>query len=173
MVFCLILASSLVSAGKSIPLDFEDRDSYIVAMYKSDRVFFEFDGDVHSVILDDVKENRVELDVFLYQNTKFKNHPPRYAFLDLYRDLKIDANKDRIFDLNIDMESFDNDKAIFIFTKISEEKEGGFEKKEEEIPEVYVFYNDWRVIAGVVILIGIVILFLVGNYVRKRKEIYY
>ena len=85
LIFSLILVSSFVYAGRSIPLDFNDKESYIIPLYKGDRVYFEFENDVHSVILDDIKNNRIELDIFLYQMGKFKKQPPQYAFLDIYR----------------------------------------------------------------------------------------
>ena len=100
------MSSSVVLGGKSIPLDFDERDSYTVAMFKSDRIFFEYDNDVHSIILDEVLSTRVEFDIFIYQNTKFNKENPNYAFLDTVHTLRLDMERDNIHDFEIKLNDY-------------------------------------------------------------------
>jgi hypothetical protein len=169
LLFCFILSISLVYSGRSIPLDFDDQESYILPIYVGDRVYFEFDDDVHSIILDGTKENRVEFDIFLYQNTKFNNQPPQYAFLDLYRDLKLDIDRDKVFDFNIDLDSFDANKAILIISKINEEKNV---VNPLDMEENNFEFNMYFVIGGGII-VCFIILFLVNKYVISKKNTYF
>ncbi|MBU2639587.1 MAG: hypothetical protein KKG75_02645 [Nanoarchaeota archaeon] len=174
ITFLVLVTCVIVNAGKSIPLDFNERESYIIALYKGDRVYFEFDNDVHSVILDDIKDNRIELDIFLYQDTKFNKHPPQYAFLDIYRTLKIDTNKDLTYDFEIKMDSFDEKKAILTFTKTNEKKEGFFTEIDYDTNKNNGY--DWKTVGiPLIVIVALVIVLLVflNNYLRKRKGIYY
>jgi hypothetical protein len=178
----LILASSFVYAGKSLPLDFYERESYLVTMYKGDRVFFEFDGENHSIILDEIKSNRVELDVFLYQDKKLKHQNPNYAFLDTERELRLDTNRDDIFDFIIKLNDFDPDKGLFEFTKVSipkyannipvEEVDSAPEERENDIQEK--FYQD-KIFIGILgaIVLLLALIYLVDNYIRKKKGVYF
>ena len=179
IIFLLLI--SYAYAGKSILLDFNEKDSYIIPMYKGDRVYFEFENDNHTVILDDIKPNRIELDIFLYQNTKFNKHPPQYAFLDVYRDLKIDANKDNVYEFKIKMNDFDSKKAILTFTRINEKKENVIGSNITKNPVIenkeigtLKLINMRYVIAVIIIIVAIIIfIILLSNYMKNKKEIYY
>ena len=184
LLFCIILASSsTVYGGKSIFLDFEDREQYIVPLFKGDRVYFEYDGDEHTVILDElkVKSGRIELDIFLYQKGKFKHANPSYAPLDPGHSLRIDIDKDDFFDLIIDLDDFDKDKAILRFSSSEQYKyvnlttvvkptNGGNVITTDEKK----FYEDFGVLGvvfGIVVLVVVVL--VIDSLIRKRKGIYY
>ncbi len=72
IIIILILNLSIVSAGlgKTLPLDFTLRDDYVVPMYVGDRVSFNLKNSEHTIILDKIDNEVVELDVFLFLETK-------------------------------------------------------------------------------------------------------
>tara|TARA_Y100000034_G_scaffold136803_1_gene215932 strand:+ start:2409 stop:2939 length:531 start_codon:yes stop_codon:yes gene_type:complete len=176
------MSSSVVLGGKSIPLDFDERDSYTVAMFKSDRIFFEYDNDVHSIILDEVLSTRVEFDIFIYQNTKFNKENPNYAFLDTVHTLRLDMERDNIHDFEIKLNDFDTDRgsAIVEFSKISIPKIGDdIDLDDEDIKEDIddngeVFYRStgFFTVIGVIIVL-IIIISLIDSVIKRRKETYY
>ncbi|MAF51265.1 MAG: hypothetical protein CMH64_04205 [Nanoarchaeota archaeon] len=184
LIFIVLLSSS-VYASKSIPLDFESKERYIVPLYKGDRVFFEFNDDNHTIILDEIRSNRVEFDMFIYQNDAKEsgNSNLIYSSLDTYRTLRLDLDRDNIHDFEIRMSDFDDAKAILEFSKISKPKPGveivdlledDKEDVEDEVVVREAFYKDPRFLIGLgVIALIFVLISIIDRYVRGKKETYF
>ncbi len=153
----LILSLNIVSAGmgRTIPLDFNLRDNYIVPMYISDRVAFNLKGSEHTIILDKINIETIELDVFLFLETK---HAPFYTFISPKQSSKVDFERDGEKDLLIKLISFDEKKAIIEFTNLNV-------KEEKNSLEFLFSFIYW--IIGVIILI--IILFLIYFKIRKNR----
>jgi len=162
LIFVILLLSlNIVNAdmGKTIPLDFDLRDSYIVPMYVSDRVSFNLKGSEHTIILDKINIKTIELDVFLFLETK---HNPYYVFIDKEHNSKIDFERDGDKDLLIKLVSFDDKKAIIEFTNLNVNET----KNKFEFISNFVY-----LVIGVVILIVILIfIFLRFRKTRIDKE---
>jgi len=142
----LLLSLNIVNAGKTIPLDFNLRDSYVVPMYISDRVAFNLNNGDHTIILDKINVKTIELDVFLFLDTK---HAPFYTFIDKEHNSQIDFERDGEKDLLVKLISFDEKKAIIEFRNLS--------IKEEENKFEFLFnFVFW--IIGIIVLITILIL---------------
>jgi len=155
LIFIILLLSlSIVNAGmgKTIPLDFELRDSYVVPMNLYDRVSFNLKGSEHTIILDKINKETIELDVFLFLEIK---HAPFYVFIDKEHSSKIDFERDGKKDLLVKLISFDNEKAIIEFTNLS------IEEKDE-----FSFNYFYWIIGIMILIIGI---FLI--YFKFRKNI--
>ena len=180
MILLLILLVNVsdTNAGKIIPLDFNERESYVIPIYLTDAIMFEFDGDSHTIILDEIKDRRVEFDVFIYQERNKKieigedRDVPIYAFADTVNLLKFDLNRDGVFDLKLDVLDYDPQKALIELTKIDETKENtiispintnnsNVEKK---------FYNNTLFLMSVVALIIIILLIIILNKIKKDKK---
>ncbi len=177
LILLFLVNSTNVIAGKSIPLDFEDKEGYLIPLYKGDRIYFEFDGDNHTIILDDIKEKRVEFDIFIYQNDAKKSGENNliYAFLDIYRVLKLDLDRDGLYDFEMDISDFDNNKAIIEINKINEVKNNTdfadlMKSKDKNIENV-PFYKDnkFRIIIGFIIVLTIIIA-IISKYIRNNDN---
>ena len=141
MIFLLSL--SIVNAGKTIPLDFDLRDDYLVPMNVGDRVSFNLKGSEHTIILDKINIKTIELDIFLFLETK---HTPFYVFIDKEHSSKIDFERDGDKDLLVKLISFDDKKAIIEFRNLNI-------KEEENKLELIINFVFW--VIGIIILIVI------------------
>ena len=152
----LILSLNIVSAGmgKTIPLDFNLRDDYIVPMYVSDRVAFNLKDSEHTIILDKINIKTIELDVFLFLETK---HNPYYTFISLKQNSQIDFERDGEKDLLVKLISFDEKKAIIEFRNLNVNEKNKFE---------FIFNFVYYIIGGIILII---VLFLI--YFKLRKNI--
>jgi len=152
-LIALLLMFSAVEAGRSIPLDFNQKDSYTIPMILGDRVSFNLKGD-HTIILDKINKESVELDVFLFLETK---HNPYYVFMDMNHSSKVDFERDGKKDLLIRLISFDDKKAIIEFTNLNP-------GQNKEIKLNIMDYLYW-IIAGVIFVI-----LLIFVYFRAKKS---
>ena len=175
VILVLLTNLSIVDAGRSLPLNFEEQTSYIIPLYEKDRVVFDFDGDSHSIVLDEIKERRVEFDVFIYQerNKKIKEgedrDAPIYAFADTVNLLKFDLNRDKIYDFKLDVLDFDQKKALIELTKTDETKEGVIGSPINSNPEKKSYiYNPW-IWGGTIALFLIIIFGILLSKVKKDK----
>lgn len=175
LLFILLANIDYSEAGRSLYLDFESKDSYFIPMIKSDRIYFEFDGDNHTIILDDIKDKRVEFDIFMYQEknkyetSEEKKMPVQYVFLDVAHILKLDLNRDDIHDFEIGLKDFDrpSGKALVTFKRI-EEKSEYYKPINKNIEEgAPINKNTWLVAASVILVIFILI---VIGFIKTRKD---
>jgi len=86
----LILSISLVSAGQSFEIDFEKSPSYLIDIQEGDRIEFELNNSLHTVIVENVNENKALLAIFTFIGTT--NNQPFYS----------DVNKDKFIKLDLD-----------------------------------------------------------------------
>jgi len=157
-LIALLLMFSAVEAGRSIPLDFNQKDSYTIPMILGDRVSFNLKGD-HTIILDKINKESVELDVFLFLETK---HNPYYVFIDKQHSSKIDFERDGNKDLLIRLISFDDEKAIIEFTNLNP-------GQDKEIKIEIMNYLYW-IIAGVIFIILLIILYFKAKKSQRDNE---
>src|SRR3989344_7051632 len=145
IAFLLIIC--VVDAGRAIPLDFNQKNSYTITMLLGDRVSFNLKGD-HTIILDKINKESVELDVFLFLETK---HNPYYIFIDKRYSSKIDFERDGKKDLLVRLISFDEQKAIIEFTNLNP-------GQNKEIKLEIMNYLYW-IIAGIIFVILLIIIY--------------
>ena len=180
MVLLLILLVNVsdTNAGKIIPLDFNERESYVIPFYLADAITFEFDGDSHTIVLDEIKERRVEFDVFIYQERNKKidkgedRDVPIYVFADTVNLLKFDLNRDGVFDFKLDVLDYDPQKALIELTKIDEIKEDTISSPiniNNSNAEKKFYKNTWFLVS-VVVLIIIILLIIILNKIKKDKK---
>ena len=156
IIIILILNLSIVSAGlgKTLPLDFTLRDDYVVPMYVGDRVSFNLKNSEHTIILDKIDNEVVELDVFLFLETK---HNPYYTFISKDHSNKIDFERDGETDLFIKLISLDNEKAIIEFRNLSTNEKNKFTN----------IFNLVYLIVGIIILI--IVLMIIYLKIRRTR----
>src|SRR3989344_3927800 len=78
--------------GRTFELNFNLHDQYDLFLKKSDRVLFEYGGYNNTIIIDEIKVNTTELDIFLFLERGL--HNPDYQFLGKGYDIRLDFNKD-------------------------------------------------------------------------------
>ena len=90
---CLLLFPTVFAGeGRTFELDFNARDQYDLFLKKSDRVLFEYGGYNNTIIIDEIKINTTELDIFLFLERGL--HTPDYQFLGKGYEIRLDFNKD-------------------------------------------------------------------------------
>ena len=118
-LFLILMALPSVNAlGNTFDLDFDSKDSYPLLMNKGDRVLFEYGGYNHTIILDDLKKNVAELDIFLFLESD--PHTPNYVYLNDKYDIRLDFDKKGGKEMSIEYDSVDlqNQKARITFRKL-------------------------------------------------------
>jgi|SRR3989344_7097068 len=178
-IYCfLILAIVLlpiVNAGKTFELDFNTKDSFPLVMDKGDRILFEYGGYNHTIILDEIKNNVIELDVFLFLEGDL--HTPNYVSLTDKYNVRIDFDKDGKKELEIGYGSFDpkNKKANVVFKRLEAwdknvkltpfwEIENTESNKSKDKVKYYLM-------GGLVVLI--IILFILGVKYKRKDGTYF
>src|SRR3989344_6379754 len=78
--------------GSTFNLDFKLHDGYDLFLKKSDRILFEYGGYNNTIIIDEIKANATEIDIFLFLEKGL--HNPDYQFLGNGYDLRLDFDKD-------------------------------------------------------------------------------
>ena len=159
--------------GKTFELDFNINPSYSLWMNPSDRILFEYGRYNHTIILDKINANSVELDIFLFLEAG--QHNPDYGFLGEGFNLKIDFDRDKGKELQMDLVSIDkeNKRINLIFTKLDAWDENiklkPPLKKEDNINQNnnQIFF----IIGGFIFLILIIILVLFKTF--KERGIYF
>lgn len=180
LMLSLLLFMNSSEAGKTIPLDFEEKESYIIPLFLKDRVIFEFDNDNHSIILDEIKDTRLEFDLFIYleRNKAIKEgekrDPPDYVFTDTKSLLKFDLNRDDVFDFVLDVYDYDSKKALIEIKKIEEEKDSIIPvvNKNPDNPDWDKRFI-WWIISFVLIILAIIITIIINKLVRESKWSYH
>ena len=118
LVLTLIVLPIVNAAGRTFELDFNAKEAYPLIMEKGDRVLFEYGGYNHTIILDDVKKNTTELDIFLFLEAGL--HTPDYVSINNQYSTRLDFNKDGRRELAVEYVASNSTtkKAAIIFKKL-------------------------------------------------------
>lgn len=104
--------------GKTLELDFNLNNRYDLFLKKSDRILFEYGGYNNTIIVDEIKNNTTELDIFLFLEKGL--HNPDYQFLGMGYDLRLDFDKDGKKEMSMKLVKNDikNGTTNIIFKKL-------------------------------------------------------
>lgn len=172
LILVIIFFLPTVNAGKTFELDFNTKDNYPLIMEKGDRVLFEYGGYNHTIILDEIKKNVLELDLFMFLEGEL--HTPNYIYLNEKYNIKLDFNKDGKKELEILYGNADpkNNKASITIRKLETWDENAklepFWKSEESSNNKlrYLLYA-----MGMVVILLLAFFFFIKN--NRYKGIYY
>ena len=176
--FCLLLLPMIIYAdeGKTFALDFENKEQYNLWLQKSDRILFEYGGYNNTIIIDEIKINTTEIDMFLFLEKG--PHTPDYQFLGREYELRLDLDKNGKKELGIRLINNDlkEEKTNILFKRLE-----GWDK------ESIIDLSDWKgvgeetkntnyfryILFGVVIIMILSLAMILLRYFYKNKEIYF
>ena len=178
----LILILSLIlipivnaGVGKTFELDFDLRENYEMGLEKSDRILFEYGGYNHTIIVDEIRSDVVEADIFLFLEAGL--HNPHYAYLKKEYDLRLDFDREGGKELEISLIRIDKEKgkATLAFKRLEAWDENAkiepfFRKRSSDNGGERDFSS---YIIGGIIVAFVVILSLIKFLMKKNKGIYF
>ena len=171
LLLMLIILPSVNALGNTFKLDFDSKDRYPLLMDKGDRVVFEYGGYNHTIILDDLKKNVAELDIFLFLESD--PHTPNYVYLNDKYDIRLDFDKKDGKEMSIEYNSVDlqNQRAMITFRKLEAWDEDAkltpFWELETKNNRLKVYY----ILGGVMVLALFV--FILITIRSKKRGIYF
>src|SRR3989344_1671176 len=117
-ILLILLFLPIVNAATTFDLDFNLKENYPLIMAKGDRVLFEYGGYNHTIILDEIKKDVVELDVFLFLESG--PHTPNYVYLNNKYNIRLDFDKEGDKEISIEYGDVDlqNQRAMITFRKL-------------------------------------------------------
>lgn len=172
---CLLLLPTIYAGeGRTFELDFNVRDQYDLFLKKSDRILFEYGGYNNTIIIDEIKINTTELDIFLFLEKGL--HTPDYQFLTKKYEIRLDFDKDGKREMSIGLIRNNlEDGVTYLLLKrldgwdenaeldLSKWKTLDGEVKPNMLPYVLV-------VGAIIVLILIVLSFY---YYNKRRGVYF
>jgi|SRR3989344_7371965 len=175
LLLSLIVFPLIVYAdeGRTFELDFKAKHQYNLLLKKSDRILFEYGGFNHTIIIDEIKVNTTEIDIFLFLEKGL--HTPDYQFLGKDYDIRLDFDKDRNREMSIRL--LDNDLVNGV-TNILFEKLDAWDDKIVLNPDFPTENETAKtnltlyIISIAAVIIFLLIIFSVYYY-NKRKNIYF
>ena len=118
VILLLLVPAVYADEGKTFELDFNAKDKYDLWLQKSDRILFEYGGYNNTLIIDEIKNESIELDLFLFLERGL--HTPDYQFLTKKYELRLDLDKNGKKELSINLLNIDNekDKVNLLFRRL-------------------------------------------------------
>lgn len=166
----LILCLNLVAAGNSIDLDFVNNVEPVY-MYEGDEVRFDMVGGTHSIIVETVTMTAAKFDIVPFIGTNITVVRAGQASLDTI--MKIDLDKDGSADINVGINSIDNDgRVLVLFQKTKVEQDapitaGVVIEEEEEDEKLWDKFDKKDYGLAVLALIAVVV---VGFFLFREDE---
>lgn len=111
-VFVLLTLVSIVQAGNSTDVSFEEFDTQGVYLYEHDEVRFDLLGGKHVVIIEDVGTSSVKLDIGAFIGNGTGKMFPGLVGLDYIN--RVDLDKDGETDVNLALYSIDEDGRVML-----------------------------------------------------------
>ncbi|MBS3151242.1 hypothetical protein J4443_02580 [Candidatus Woesearchaeota archaeon] len=171
LFYLLLLPLAYADEGKTFELDFNANDRYDLWLQKSDRILFEYGGYNNTLIIDEIKDNSIELDLFLFLERGL--HTPDYLFLTKKYELRLDFDKKGGKELSINLLNIDSekDKVNLLFRRL-----------EDWDPEADIDLSDWNVadekinegyfqyfLPGIIIIAVLSLSIILLHYLHKGK----
>ena len=174
LFYLLLLPLAYADQGNTFELDFKLRSQYNLFLEKSDRILFEYGSYNNTIIVDEIKTNTTELDIFLFIERGL--HTPDYQFLGKDYEIRLDFDKDGNKEMSIKLVENDLKKGTtnILFKRLDAWDENivldlsNWKIEDEEIRKNNVVLY---VIGAIIILILVV--FIVLNYSSKKRGIYF
>jgi hypothetical protein len=162
LVFLLIVPIALAGTGRTINLDFSKEKYYVYPFFENDRVKFNMLDGEHTIIIDAIKKDGIDLDIFPYKQDV------NYISLTNRADvIKVDLDKNGIHDLKIGLAKIENKKVWLVFEEINEQYLSNLTGRVLN-PTLKKFYEDKNfIIAGI---IGLIILIIIIILILKNKK---
>ena len=178
LVLIMLPLTVYADEGRTFELDFKAKDQYSLILEKSDRVLFEYGKFNHTIIVDEIKANTTELDIFLFLEKGL--HNPDYQFLG--KDYEIRLNFDKEGNKEMSIRLIDNDinkgTSNMVFKRLPAWDENAvldlssWKVENEKVKPSLFSSNLTPYIAGMIIVAFILFIFSVYYY-NKRKGIYF
>src|SRR3989344_1659903 len=166
--------------GRTFELDFKAKDQYNLILKKSDRVLFEYGKFNHTIIVDEIKANTTELDIFLFLEKGL--HNPDYQFLGKDYEIRLDFDKDSNKEMSIRLidNNINKGTSNIVFKRLPAWNENAVLdlsswKVENEKIESSLFSSNLTLYIAVIIGIIIIVFtyFILVIYYNKRRGIYF
>ena len=107
-----MISTIVVSAGETFKLDFEKSPNYVIGVNEGDRVEFEMNNSLHTILIKGISLNRVDLATFTYVDLESsKLRTPYYSAITDKKFMKLDIDRDNKEDLYVIYEKSNNTAA--------------------------------------------------------------
>ena len=159
--------------GRTFELNFNVNDKYDLFLKKSDRIVFEYGGYNNTIIVDEIKVNTTELDIFLFLEKGL--HNPDYQFLGNGYDLRLDFDKDGKKEMSIRLVRNDLKEGVtnILFKRLDgwdEEAKLDLSNWKVENERTNKNHAFWYIIGATIVVLIIIILLTYG---LKRRGVYF
>jgi len=176
LLLILLLIPSISAKGETKTISFDSSERKLVTVGEKDKIDFNLVNGKHTIIIDKLFEDRVDLDVFRYINREPENRPNvGYITLQpLKTTAKLDLNMDKYNDLAMQVLNIDKEKnkVSLIFEKTHEcifSNPKDCEKKGEENSLISSIFEKISV-TGIVISLAIIIIGSLIFLVSKKTK---
>ena len=178
IILSLLFPVVYADEGITFELDFNAKETYDLWLGKSDRILFEYGRYNNTLIIDDIKDNSVELDLFLFLERG--PHTPDYQFLTKKYGSRLDFDKDGEKELSINLLSIDSkkDKVNLLFSRL-----------DDWDPDADIDFSEWKVadeeiklkgrnyfqyfFPGIIIIAVLSLFIILMRYFYKNKGTYF
>jgi hypothetical protein len=172
-LFVFVMTISVVYAGNSTDVSFEEFDTQGVYLYENDEVRFDLMGGQHVVIVEDVGKSSIKIDIGAFiGNSNYSKMMPGLVGLD-YID-RVDLDKDGIADLNIALYSIDEDGRVMLVLQDLTEVDSSDEiTGNVGLVDSGVVAKDYKnyILVGIgIIVLGLVIFLIFRTNVQKDDQ---
>ena len=159
LLILILLLSSIVNAGQTFKIDFTKNPSYLIDVQKGDRIEFELNNSLHTVIVETINENKAFLATFTFVDTT--NNQPFYSDVNKDKFIKLDLDKDNKPDLYIIYTSSNKTTATLRFQlPVLKDKEIVIQPENNFKQNIYLTY---LLYLSIPILIVILVLFFINS----------
>lgn len=168
ILFAFLISLSLVYAGETYKLDFAKSPSYIIGLKEGDRVEFEMNNSLHTIIIDKLTPFKVDLTTFTYINLNNKSNTPYYTSITSQKYMKLDIDRDSKEDLYVVYEKSNNTAALIRFQlPLLKNKNLEILPNNQFAETSYLTYLFYLLIA---VIILILILYIINRVIKSKEK---